>query len=137
MSPREPCHRKSVWITMGLRIWSFFKGDLIVSTSVMQVVELQPYAYQEDVNGFRKMVPCRYKVNRHLRQGGQPLFGGNVFNVGYPVPTDSFQTDFAGGSTDIAIFTIVVFLSKNCNQRKHFSSGVPDKFNCQMVATSK
>ncbi|MBQ7735826.1 MAG: gliding motility-associated C-terminal domain-containing protein [Bacteroidales bacterium] len=40
------------------------KGNLIVSTSVMQVVELQPFAYQEDANGLRETVPCRYKVNR-------------------------------------------------------------------------
>ena len=118
------------------------KGNLIVSTSVMQVVELQPYAYQEDANGLRESVPCRYRVNRRrltfevgnydptrplvidpvlifssysgstadnwgytatYDKEGNLYSGGNVFNVGYPVTTGSFQTDFAGGSTDIAI----------------------------------
>ena len=40
------------------------KGNLIVGTSVMEVIEVQPYAYQEDANGLREVVPCRYKVNR-------------------------------------------------------------------------
>ena len=118
------------------------KGDLIVSTSVMQVVELQPYAYQEDTNGLRETVPCRYRVNRRrltfevgsydtsrplvidpvlifssysgstadnwgytatYDKVGNLYSGGNVFNVGYPVTTGTFQIDFAGGSTDIAI----------------------------------
>ena len=118
------------------------KGNLIVSTSVMQVVEMQPYAYQEDENGLREMIPCRYKMNRRrltfevgsydttrplvidpvlifssysgstadnwgytatYDKEGNLYSGGNVFNVGYPVTTGSFQIDFAGGSTDIAI----------------------------------
>lgn len=118
------------------------KGNLVVSTSVMQVVEMQPYAYQEDVNGLRETVPCHYKVNRRqltfevgrydttrplvidpvlifssysgstadnwgytatYDKEGNLYSGGNVFNVGYPVTEGSFQVDFAGGSTDIAI----------------------------------
>ena len=118
------------------------KGNLIVSTSVMQVLELQPYAYQEDKDGLRQMVPCRYKVSRRCLtfevgsydttrplvidpvlifssysgstadnwgytatydKEGNLYSGGNVFNVGYPTMSGSFQIDFAGGSTDIAI----------------------------------
>ena len=118
------------------------KGNLIVSTAVMQVFELQPYAYQEDANGLRETVPCRYKVSRRrlsfevgnydttrplvidpvlifssysgstadnwgytatYDKEGNLYSGGNVFNVGYPVMFGSFQVDFAGGSTDIAI----------------------------------
>ena len=118
------------------------KGNLVIGTSVMQVVELQPYAYQLDGNGLRETVPCRYKVNRrHLSfevgsydtsrplvidpvlifssysgstadnwgytatydKEGNLYSGGNVFSVGYPVTTGTFQVDFAGGSTDIAI----------------------------------
>ena len=118
------------------------KGNLIIVTSVMQVVELQPYAYQEDTNGLRETVPCRYKVNRRsltfevgsydptrplvidpvlifssysgstadnwgytatYDKEGNLYSGGNVFNIGYPTTTGSFQMDFAGGSTDIAI----------------------------------
>ena len=118
------------------------KGNLVVCTSVMQVVEMQPYAYQEDADGLRTTVPCRYKVNRRslsfevgsydtsrplvidpvlifssysgstadnwgytatFDKEGNLYSGGNVFNVGYPVMAGSFQLDFAGGSTDIAI----------------------------------
>ena len=118
------------------------KGNLIVSTSVMQVMELQPYAYQEDASGLRETISCRYRVDRRrlsfevgsydttrplvidpvlifssysgstadnwgytatYDKIGNLYSGGNVFNVGYPVTTGSFQIDFAGGSTDIAI----------------------------------
>ena len=40
------------------------KGNLVIGTSVMQVVELQPYAYQVDENGLSETVSCRYKVNK-------------------------------------------------------------------------
>ena len=118
------------------------KGDLIVSTSVMQVLEVQPYAYQETADGLRETVPCRYRVNRRrltfevgsydttrplvidpvlifssysgstadnwgytatYDKEGNLYSGGNVFGVGYPVTLGSFQVNFAGGSTDIAI----------------------------------
>lgn len=118
------------------------KGNLVIYTSVMQVVEMQPFAYQEDENGLKEVVPCRYKVSRRrlsfevgsydptrplvidpilifssysgstadnwgytatYDKEGNLYSGGNVFNVGYPLMAGSFQLDFAGGSTDIAI----------------------------------
>lgn len=118
------------------------KGNLIVSTSVMQVVEMAPYAYQEDEYGVRVPVSCRYKVSRRqlsfevghydttrplvidpvlifssysgstadnwgysatYDKEGNLYSGGNVFGIGYPLLAGSYQIDFAGGSTDIAI----------------------------------
>ena len=126
----------------GIENLTVSKGNLIVSTSVMQVMELQPYAYQEDAYGLRETVPCRYKVNRRTLsfevgsydttrplvidpvlifssysgstadnwgytatydKEGNLYSGGNVFDVGYPLLAGSYQIDFAGGSTDIAI----------------------------------
>lgn len=40
------------------------KGNLIIATSVAQLVELQPIAYQLDKSGRRQLVDCRYKVSR-------------------------------------------------------------------------
>lgn len=118
------------------------KGNLIISTSVAQIIELKPFAYQIDENGNQKSVPCNYKVSRRqltfevgeydvtrpliidpvlifssysgstadnwgytatYDQDGNLYSGGNVFDTGYPTVTGSYQVNFAGGSTDIAI----------------------------------
>ena len=124
------------------------KGNLFISTSVMQVLEMQPYAYQVDENGLLQTVPCRYKVNKRCLtfevgsydttrplvidpvlifssysgstadnwgytatydKDGNLYSGGNVFSIGYPVTSGTFQVDFAGGSTDIAISKFHLF----------------------------
>ena len=118
------------------------KGDLVVTTAVMQILELKPYAYQIAADGSRTTVECRYQVkgNRLTFEVGdydptRPLVidptlifaslsgstadnwgytatfdkegnlysGGNAFSVGYPVNTGSFQVNYGGGATDIAI----------------------------------
>ncbi len=118
------------------------KGNLIITTSVMQIAELKPFAYQIDDKGLQKEVPCHYKVNRRqltfevgnydttrpliidpvlifssysgstadnwgytatYDKQGNLYSGGNAFDVGYPVMAGSYQVNFAGGSTDIAI----------------------------------
>lgn len=118
------------------------KGNLIVCTSVMQIVELQPFAYQIDDNGKKRPVDCRYVVNRRqvtfelgdydasrplvidptlifaslsgsnvdnwgytatFDKDGNLYSGGNAFGVGYPVGTGSFQVNYGGGATDVAI----------------------------------
>lgn len=118
------------------------KGNLIIATSVSQVMELQPVAYQIDDEGKQIPVECAYKVHRRqlsfevgeydtsrvlvidpvlifssysgstadnwgytatFDQDGNLYSGGNVFGIGYPTVLGSFQLNFAGGSTDMAI----------------------------------
>lgn len=118
------------------------KGDLVVCTSVMQIVEMQPFAYQVDAMGNRVPVECRYKVNRRqvafevgdydatrplvidptlifaslsgstadnwgytatFDKEGNLYSGGNAFSVGYPTTTGSYQVNYGGGATDMAI----------------------------------
>ncbi|MCR5115445.1 MAG: gliding motility-associated C-terminal domain-containing protein [Bacteroidales bacterium] len=126
----------------GVQNLALNKGNLLVSTAVMQVVELRPFAYQIDGQGKREPVECRYTITK--RQVGfevgaydpaRPLVidptlifaslsgsavdnwgytatfdadgnlysGGNAFGVGYPVNTGSFQVNYGGGATDVAI----------------------------------
>ncbi len=126
----------------GVQNLALNKGNLLVSTAVMQVVELRPFAYQIDGQGMREPVECRYTITK--RQVGfevgaydpaRPLVidptlifaslsgsavdnwgytatfdadgnlysGGNAFGVGYPVNTGSFQVNYGGGATDVAI----------------------------------
>jgi gliding motility-associated-like protein len=126
----------------GVQNLSVNKGDLVVTTAVMQILELKPYAYQIAADGSRTTVECRYQVkgNRLTFEVGdydptRPLVidptlifaslsgstadnwgytatfdkegnlysGGNAFSVGYPVNTGSFQVNYGGGATDIAI----------------------------------
>lgn len=126
----------------GVQSLSVVKGDLVITTAVMQILELKPVAYQTDKHGRRRPVECAYKVNRHqltfelgaydpslpliidpvlifssysgstadnwgysatYDKEGNLYSGGNIFGVGYPTVTGSFQVNFAGGSTDIAI----------------------------------
>ena len=126
----------------GVQNLSVSKGDLLVSTSVMQIVELAPVAYQTDAQGRRLPVECRYKVKGKqlafevgdydptrplvidptlifaslsgstadnwgytatFDKEGNLYSGGNAFSVGYPVMTGSFQVNYGGGATDIAI----------------------------------
>ncbi|MBO4645982.1 MAG: gliding motility-associated C-terminal domain-containing protein [Bacteroidales bacterium] len=118
------------------------KGKLVITTEAMQILELQPIAYQLDKNGNRRHVDCKYKVTRRrltfelgeydtslplvidpvlifssysgstadnwgytatFDKEGNLYAGGNVFDTGYPVTIGSYQVNFGGGSTDIAI----------------------------------
>lgn len=48
----------------GIKNLIVFKGDLIIVTNVMQIIELKPFAYQLDENGEKHPVECSYRVNR-------------------------------------------------------------------------
>lgn len=118
------------------------KENLVISTSIMQIIELKPVVYQIDKNGKKVFVDCHYQINKRqlsfemgeydeslpliidpvlifssysgstadnwgytatYDKNGNLYSGGNVFGVGYPTTLGTFQVDFAGGSTDIAI----------------------------------
>src|SRR5574344_151953 len=40
------------------------KGNLLISTSVMQIIELKPVVYQIDKNGNKILVDCSYQINK-------------------------------------------------------------------------
>lgn len=64
-------------------------GDLLIKTSVGEVKELVPYAYQV-INGFKKEVPCRYVIT-----DGQVGFSLKGYDNRFPLiidPTLIFST---------------------------------------------
>jgi gliding motility-associated-like protein len=72
------------------------KGNLVIKTSVGEVIEQKPYAFQVTANG-RKEVGCQYQV-----KGNMVTFKLNDYNPGLPLvidPTFVFST-YAGSVPD-------------------------------------
>jgi len=117
-------------------------NNLVIKTSVNEVTEIQPYAYQSTAKGY-KQVKCSFNLEGNtlkftLPEGfdntqqliidptlifstysgskadnwgftatydaaGNVYSGGIVSDIGYPVSTGAFQTNYGGGSWDIGI----------------------------------
>ena len=117
-------------------------GYLVIATSLGNVIEKKPFAYQY-LNGKKRKVNCEFHVRENIVEFKFPdgyndsyeliidpdiifstysgsvsdnwghtatydndgnLYAGSIaFEIGYPVTTGSFQSDFGGGNTDICI----------------------------------
>ena len=73
------------------------KGNLIIATNVMQIIELKPVAYQISNNGKRIYVDCAYKVNQHKLS-----FDVGAYNTDLPLVIDPVLifASYSGSTSD-------------------------------------
>ncbi len=73
------------------------KGNLIIATNVMQIIELKPVAYQISNNGKRIYVDCAYKVNQHKLS-----FDVGDYNTDLPLVIDPVLifASYSGSTSD-------------------------------------